>query len=182
MSWARGWGPEFEKHLRKTDPSVIEVTWEFLLGLGRRQCVLTLSSCRGLLLSHCCLVPSGSSSGWVVMIWPSPVAPKPAEEVLALFPLEYHPVPEHAAAPQLDNPLVRQLLCGVSVCYIRATVWVGNTEFSFLFRVNCWKFLGPRQESDTVLEAKAAAEVGGDKDSLKHCTSCSTSPCILRKM
>lgn len=135
MSWAREWGPEFEKHLRKTDPSVFEVTWEFLPGFGHRQCVLTPSSRRRvlLLLSHCCSVPSGSNSGWVVMIWPSPVALKPAEEVPALFPLECHPIPEHAAAPQLDNPSVRQLLCGISAYYVRATVWVGNTESSFFF-------------------------------------------------
>lgn len=112
----RGRVPEFEKQLRKTDPFATEVTWKFLPGLVCRQCALTPSLCRGVLLFQCSLVPFKRSGGWGGITWPFPVAPSPAEEVPALFPPAYHSHPCSASQPHSCVSLwPGNSLCGSSV-------------------------------------------------------------------
>lgn len=137
----RGWVPEFEKQLRKTDPFATEVTWKFLPGLVCRQCALTPSLCRGVLLFQCCLVPFKRSGGWGVITWPFLVAPSPAEEVPAFSPCVSFPSLQRIPAPQLRIPLVRQFFV-----WHLCTVNCGNSVsrehrlfLPFLFGENQWE-------------------------------------------
>lgn len=189
MYWERGWGPEFEKHLGKTELFVIEVIWKSPPGLGRRQCALTPSSRRGPRLFLCRLVPFRKSGGQGVVTRPFPVAPSPAEEGPALWPpCVSFPSLQRIPAPQLGIPAVRQFLV-----WRLCTLHYGHSgsqkhrvflpfPFGDNHREEIFMFWGPRQEPDMMLEAKAAPKDGGMRRALKHCTSRSTCPTMLSKI
>lgn len=169
----------FEKHLRKTDPFVIELSWKFLpgWGAGRVQWPLLVEGSAAVLLLFGTFW-EGLCLGAVLQIFP--VAPSSAEEVSALFP-SWQCIP----ALQLDFPWVRQffvwhlcaLHCGKSWSWehrVFLPFWREPPAGDFLL-------LGPRQEPGMKLEAEAAIKVG-DEVNIKHWTSHSTPSNIMWKI
>lgn len=134
--WERGWGLDLKKHLRKTDPFVIEFSWKFLPGLGCREAAVT-PLCAGQfccfaavwyllggVLVGCCstAISSGTKLSWGSFC---------SFSSCALFPC-WQCIP----ALQLDIPLVREFfvwhLCALH--YGKSLSWEQSFPSSSFWR------------------------------------------------
>lgn len=166
----------FEKHLRKTDPFVMEFTWKFLPGLGCREGAMTPPSagqcfCLAAVwyLLGGALVATGISSG-TKLSWGSFCS----FSSCALFP-SWQCTP----ALQLDIPLVSQFFVWhpCALHYGRNMSWEQRVFLPLLYggshHQDICMFLRPRQEPGMKLEAKTATKVE-DEVNIKHWMSYST--------
>lgn len=164
MYWERGWGPEFEKHLRRTDPFVTEVTWKFLPGLGRWQRVMAPHA------GECCRFNAlwsllGGAVLGVLLHGHFQRHRARLKKFLLLFPLRILLIPAVHPSPTADSSLVRNSLWHL------CTQHYGNSAneehrvflpclFGEKHLEEIFMFLGPRQEPYMMLEAMAAPKDG----------------------